>query len=73
MTPRARTNLRELLDKAAQLYEDGASQREITRTTGLARETLRKHFPGKGWTFIEGGKFRALTKTSQLQLTGRNP
>lgn len=62
----------ELLDKAARLYEDGASQREITRTTGLSRMTLRKHFPGKGWTFIEGGKFRALTNNSQLQL-GRTP
>jgi len=47
---------------AERLLTDGASQREVQRTTGLARETLRKHFPGQGWTFIEGGKFRALTK-----------
>lgn len=56
------------LAQAAELLRDGASQREVTRTTGIARETLRKHFPGQGWTFIEGGEFRALTKTSQLQL-----
>jgi hypothetical protein len=68
MTSRTRSALQELLDKAAVLYEDGASQREITRTTGLARNTLRKHFPGHGWTFIEGGRFRALTRNSQLQL-----
>ncbi len=52
----------EKLAQAARLLADGASQREVQRTTGLARETLRKHFPGAGWTFVEGGKFRALTK-----------
>lgn len=71
MTPRTRTALQELLNKAAALYEDGASQREITRTTGLARNTLRKHFPGHGWTFNEGGKFRALTRDSKITMTGR--
>jgi hypothetical protein len=62
----------EQLAKAGQLLRDGASQREVTRTTGIARETLRKHFPGQGWTFIEGGEFRQLTKHSQLQL-GQTP
>lgn len=52
----------ERLAQAAQLLTDGASQREVCRTTGLARETIRKHFPGKGWGFVEGGEFRALTK-----------
>ena len=52
----------ERLQQAANLLRDGASQREVTRTTGIARETLRKHFPGYGWTFVEGGKFRALTR-----------
>jgi len=50
------------LAKAGQLLADGASQREVQRTTGLARETIRKHFPGKGWTFRQGGEFRALQK-----------
>lgn len=66
------TTTAERLATAAELLRDGASQREVQRTTGLARETLRKHFPRQGWTFIEGGKFRALTKNSQLQL-GRTP
>ena len=52
----------ERLAQARQLLADGASQREVQRTTGIARETLRKHFPGQGWTFIDGGKFRALTR-----------
>jgi DNA invertase Pin-like site-specific DNA recombinase len=52
----------ERLEHAARLIADGASQREVQRTTGLARETIRKHFPGKGWTFVEGGRFRALTR-----------
>ena len=57
----------EQIAHAAKLFADGASQREITRTTGLARETLRKNFPGQGWTYREGGKFRALTKDTPLQ------
>jgi DNA invertase Pin-like site-specific DNA recombinase len=52
----------ERLQQAARLLTDGASQHEVTRTTGIARETLRKHFPRQGWTFVEGGKFRALTR-----------
>ena len=52
----------ERLQQAARLIADGASQREVQRTTGLARETIRKHYPGKGWTFVEGGRFRALTR-----------
>ena len=52
----------EELERAKALLQDGASQREVTRTTGIARETLRKYFPGKGWTHREGGDFRALTR-----------
>lgn len=52
----------EALDRAKALLEDGASQREVTRTTGISRMMLRKYFPGKGWTFVEGGEFRQLTK-----------
>lgn len=51
---------------AGRLLEDGASQREVCRTTGISRMTLRKYFPGQGWTFVEGGEFRALTKNGPL-------
>jgi len=57
-----RTSLPERLQLARRLLEDGASQREVQRTTGLARETIRKNFPGQCWTFTEGGRFRALTR-----------
>jgi hypothetical protein len=60
--------VKDRLEQAARLLADGASQREVQRTTGLARETLRKHFPGAGWTFIEGGQFRALTKGAAATL-----
>lgn len=62
----------EKLAQAAELLRGGASQREVTRTTGLARETIRKHFPGQGWTYIEGGEFRALTRHSKIQI-GNTP
>lgn len=56
----------EKLRRAAELLQGGASHREVTRTTGIARETLRKHFPGQGWTYKEGGDFRALTRHSPI-------
>lgn len=61
----------ERIQQARQLLEDGASQREVQRTTGIARETLRKHFPGKGWTFVEGGEFRALTRAAEHRIDRR--
>jgi len=62
MTKLKRPPSPERLAQAARLLQDGASQREVQRTTGIARETLRKHFPDKVWTFVEGGEFRALTR-----------
>lgn len=61
----------EQIDHARRLLNDGASQREVQRTTGIARETLRKHFPGRGWTYVEGGDFRALTKAADEQINRR--
>jgi len=55
----------ERLAQAGRLLADGASQREVQRTTGIARETLRKHFPRQGWSYVEGGRFRALTRNER--------
>lgn len=60
----------EELDRAAQLFEDGASQREVHRTTGIARETLRKYFPGKVWTFVEGGDLRWIQRKTAEAMRG---
>lgn len=61
----------ERLQKAARRFEDGASQREVCRTTGIGRGQLRKYFPGHGWTYVEGGEFRQLTKDSPLNKKGQ--
>ncbi|MDP9184099.1 MAG: helix-turn-helix domain-containing protein [Actinomycetota bacterium] len=59
---------REALARAGAMLEDGASQREVTRTTGISRMTLRKYFPGQCWTFKDGGDFRALTKSAEVKI-----
>ena len=56
----------ELLNQAADLFNDGASQTEVCRTTGIARETLRKYFPGRGWTYRQAGEFRQITRKNPL-------
>ena len=32
------------------MFDDGWPAKEISRTEGADMETLRKHFPGQGWT-----------------------
>lgn len=58
------------LDRARTLFEDGASQREVCRTTGIARETLRKYFPGQCWTYVQGGEQRWLERKAAEVLGG---
>lgn len=58
------------LDRARALFEDGASQREVHRTTGISREALRKHFPGQRWTFVEGGELRWVQRHAEAVLGG---
>ena len=43
MTPERRARI-------SQMLADGWAYREIQRTEGADMETLRKHFPGQGWT-----------------------
>lgn len=40
----------EELAAAARLLEDGCSYNDVSRTLGRHRHTLRKMFPGYGWT-----------------------
>lgn len=50
----------ELLRQAEAMLDDGASMREAARTLGVTRKWMSKHFRGRGWTFVQGGEFRAL-------------
>lgn len=46
----------ERLKLAAQCLDDGWSFIEITRTHGITAVTLRRHFPGRGWTPKQGAQ-----------------
>jgi hypothetical protein len=39
--------------RAAELLDDGCSYGETARTLGRNCETIRRHFPGRGWTRAE--------------------
>ena len=43
------------LDRARAMIDDGASVMEITRTLGIARETILKNFPGASWSHRDAG------------------
>jgi hypothetical protein len=62
-------------DRLAQIeamLDDGASQREIQRTLGVDRETIRAHFPGRGWTLADGGAFAMATTALWEQIDAAN-
>lgn len=40
---------------ARQLLDDGCSYAEAARTVGASTTAIAAHFPGKGWTPIQGG------------------
>lgn len=56
------------LEQARQLINDGASLLDVERTTGLARKTLRRHFPDyHGWSATERGIYaRQVDKLNSL-------
>lgn len=49
MNNRSRFNP-EKLNAAKVLLDDGASYTEVARTLGMCKKTLRRHFPGRGYT-----------------------
>jgi hypothetical protein len=57
----------DVIDKAGQMVKDGASVMEITRTTGMARETILKHFPGASWSFKDCGEYGRAVRTAMKE------
>lgn len=54
------------------MLDDGMSQREISRTLGVDRETIRAHFPGRGWDPSQGGTFALATRALWDQVDAAN-
>jgi len=52
----AKTITKERLALAEKCLDEGWSFIEITRTYGITGVTLRRHFPGRGWTLKEGAQ-----------------
>lgn len=45
------------LDTIRALLDDGAPAKEAARTVGCSDRTVRKHFPGRGWTARQTAEF----------------
>lgn len=56
------------LARAKQLFDDGCSAHEVSRTLGWCRSTLLKHFPGRGWTVEQSVEHQSLMRQMR-QLT----
>lgn len=59
-----RSTSSQILSRAGRMIDDGASLREVERTLGVPRSTLRRHFPGRSrWTDpSESGRFGAMVQ-----------
>jgi hypothetical protein len=51
---------KERLDQVEVMLDDGASFREIMRTMPIGYVSLRKYFPGRGWTQQQAGQFSVM-------------
>jgi transposase len=55
------------LNKAALLFDDGCSLKEVSRTIGRPISSVRKKFPGRGWTLAQAAHHqRAIRDFEQI-------
>lgn len=54
----------ELAQAIEERLNDGWAYAEIARTLGCCEETIRHHFPGRGWTPTEAGIYAATIRHS---------
>lgn len=50
------------LATAERMLDDGASVREVERTLGRTRNSLKRYLAGRGWTRSEAGKHSAMMR-----------
>lgn len=53
------------LDTICALLDDGAPAKEAARTVGCSDRTVRKHFPGRGWTAQQTAEFVAAVRQAR--------
>lgn len=46
----------EVLDRMDELLRGGCSYKEVARTLHCSPDTVRVHFPGRGWTSAQSGE-----------------
>lgn len=51
--------------------EDGWSMNEIARTHGASKETIRKYFPGAGWTKAQTAELLSMVQSVRPRTQGR--
>ena len=49
----------EQITRAGELLADGCSFKEVGDSLGFCGWTIARHFPGRGWTESQAGKFAA--------------
>ena len=52
----------ERLEAARRLLDDGLSIHDVSLTLRMSEATIRKYFPGAGWTREESGRFSAMVR-----------
>lgn len=55
----------ERLAEVRKMLDDNCSLAEIVRTTGMARETIKKYTKAKPWSFQECGSYGVMLKRAR--------
>lgn len=55
----------EEIRRANELLDDGYSLNEVARTIGRCIDSVRHHFPGRGWSRRECSEYASLVRDSQ--------
>lgn len=63
----------ERLANIERMIEDGMSFKEIHRTEGVDMETLKKYFPGRGWTPAQAAEYRQMLRDLSPLIDKNNP
>jgi hypothetical protein len=63
----------ERLANIERMIEDGMSFKEIHRTEGVDMETMKKYFPGRGWTHAQAAEYRRMLRDLSPLIERNNP
>lgn len=68
--PSLPTMTSEMVARAATMLDDGASYAEVARTLGVDLSSIKRRFPGRGWTRQQCGQWSMFNRYQVREVLG---